>query len=152
MREIKFRVWDQENNKFFEPTYEAYQGKLEDLSIDLSGELMMRTIENPAIHESLFPNRFIINQYTGLKDKKEVEIYEGDIIKNHWFNVYKKFIGDIWIVKFGEHDTSEDYYASSAYGWYGENRSGRVCSLVQLPGEIEVIGNIYKNSELISMQ
>ena len=30
MREFKFRAWDSKENKFFKPTYEAYNGKLED--------------------------------------------------------------------------------------------------------------------------
>ena len=36
-REIKFRAWDNEEKKFFEPTYEGYAGKVECLSISLTG-------------------------------------------------------------------------------------------------------------------
>lgn len=46
---------------------------------------------------------------TGLKDKNGREIKKGDYF-------FKD--GKIGIVKFGEHDTSSDYYSSGAYGWY----------------------------------
>lgn len=57
-----YKIWDKENNKFYEPTYEAYNGKLEDLTLTPSGELIMRKMnesrEVETIHESRFPGRF----------------------------------------------------------------------------------------------
>lgn len=132
MREIKFRAWDKENNKFFKPTYEAYKGNLEDLSISLSGQLIMRTIEEPAINESLFPDRFVLQQFTGLKDRNGVEIYDGDIIKKSkryfivkWFNN----IGCFNCVTTNEDDGS----------YPAMNRGSMILS--------EVVGNIYENPE-----
>ena len=72
MRDIKFRIWDTENNEMlkvqeldFEPTF--YGGRI-------------------AIRPDQYNNYFdtedmILMQYTGLKDKNGKEIYEGDIIQ-----------------------------------------------------------------------
>ena len=53
----KFKIWDNEKNEWYKPTYEAYNGKVEDLSLSPSGELSMRKI-NEFAHESVFPYRF----------------------------------------------------------------------------------------------
>ena len=69
---MKFRVWDNENNKYFEPTYMAYAGKLEELVMEPNGRLIMRTMTE-FIDESMFPNRFIVELSTGLKDVQRTE-------------------------------------------------------------------------------
>lgn len=127
-REIKFR--------FITPWGEDIL-TLEEL-IDLGEE----------VGSSQFENR---GQYTGLKDKTGKEIYEGDIIKNYWYNCNGKFIGGLYVVKFGEHLTSLDYYACAAYGWYAANNE-ETHTLHNLPQDngIEVIGNIHENPELLN--
>ena len=147
MRELKFRIWDKDNNCFFKSTYEAYKGRLEDLSIDMSGELTMRTYDNPAIHESVFPNRFEIQQYTGLKGKNGKEIYEGDIVEFTVFDhndvdtqykgvvKFRSGLYEIW-----NNNESEFYETDGAF----------ILNFVWLQDEeFKVIGNIFENPELL---
>jgi|GEM_PF-3174494 len=82
---MKFRAWDSKYNKYFKPTYEAYNGKIEELLMSQSGQLLLRTF-NDTIHESMFPNRFKVERFSGLKDISDRGIYEGDIVKCEFWN------------------------------------------------------------------
>jgi uncharacterized phage protein (TIGR01671 family) len=105
--------------------------------------------ENQMIDDVFFKpesNEFILMQYTGLKDKNGKEIYEGDIVKGGWTNYPDN--SRLHIVTFGEHQTSDDYYSSTAYGWFLDKNNNDGESLVS-GSTLEVIGNIYQNPELI---
>jgi len=70
MREIKFRAWDR-NNK-----YMAYQGTPD-----------IETLESFIFHFG----DCILMQYTGLKDKNGVEIYEGDVLQYKYYWATKRW-------------------------------------------------------------
>ena len=134
-REIKFRAWDNYNNKFFEPIYEAYNNKLEELNIGMSGDLSIRDMTNSPKHESLFPSRFILMQFTGLHDKNGKEIYEGDILK----------LGDtvsfvVWALDGWQFNSYMERGSLDLYR-YVDTTTGKEIA--------EVIGNIYENKDLL---
>jgi uncharacterized phage protein (TIGR01671 family) len=132
MREIKFRLWDVRENKFWENVYRAYEGELKVVSINLNGRLTITDMcgcSDESIPE--YRNRFIVNQFTGLLDKNGKEIYEGDIVCD---GVDKSSRGKIewnwgsWVFSDG---IQEDIFL-------GHHNS-----------EIEVIGNVWENPALL---
>lgn len=108
---------------------------------------MPKPVEYFAVEENT------VGQYTGLKDKNEKEIYEGDIVEIGDFTYSIKFeIGSFMLVRCSD---ETDMYAEFDNCWNDE-----VYPLCQLHWEsnaeenmlynCEVIGNIYDNQELLN--
>ena len=121
MREIKFRIFDKKENEMFYSN--MYQNKTS-MIYGLGNFLKeCSDIEEP------------IMQYTGLKDKNGVEIYEGDILSHHlqgnrfveYGSPFKNYGGYMLVSKNGMRGTLND--SDKLY---------------------EVIGNIYENKELLN--
>lgn len=80
-------------------------------------------------------NGMIVMQYTGLTDRNGVEIYEGDILKG----LSKETPNGLWTV------LDKVYYT---------NRGTWDCDsflLGDVNGTCEVIGNIYRNPEILEV-
>ncbi len=94
-----------------------------------------------------------VGEYTGLKDKKGVEVYEGDIL-------FASLNNGKYEVKFGlyacEHNDTDDRIPSDM-GFYIErfndkyhNRTDSQEGMGESSKYLEIIGNIYENPELLN--
>lgn len=89
--------------------------------------------------------RETVGQFTGLLDKNGKEIYEGDIIK-----VTGEFaIDNYGIVKWSQQEDDYTYHCGFMVDWQEEVKRRSHLSFWANHREIEIIGNIYENPELL---
>lgn len=124
MSRLKFRAWYIPSKSFLDES-DNTSNFLQVVPCDTTGIFspMYMTIEAPNIK---------LQQYTGLKDKNGVEIYEGDIVEDN-ANRYKVIYH------------MDGFYLHSTY-----SPDDMLLQLRHSNGLNEVIGNIYENPELIN--
>jgi uncharacterized phage protein (TIGR01671 family) len=115
MRDIKFRAYDSNNKVMdYDPGVDVDWGRVS-LNEILSKEFVGDNDRNAG---------YTFMQYTGLKDKNDVEIYEGDIV------TMTAYAG------------STVEFLTGSY-WFGGKPLWEYHDLT------EVVGNVYENKELL---
>lgn len=121
MREIKFRAWVKDRKAIFEVILINYATKKVSYLLERVGHLLN------IVHEEF--NDIELMQYTGLKDMKGKEIYEGDILFETFREEYFKVVFEN-----GSFRAEVDEYSLDLEDY------AQIC---------EVVGNIYENPELM---
>lgn len=140
MREIKFRAWDKKAEKMYYLSEGKDRGIDYQISFWLGGcELVEVTSERGAVvicgkDDTITGSRndgeFM--QFTGLKDKAGKEIYEDDLIEYN-----EQLYRVCW---------DED-----SGGWYANGVIVAEIETLYYLEDLEVIGNIYQNKELLKI-
>lgn len=138
MREIKFRVWDSLRR--------VYLNK-KDIAIDNLGNIFVfegcddnnADLWHVRILSDPDNERYILEQFTGLKDKNGVEIYEGDVVA----------VVDPFSIKGVLHEV---VYYNAAYWFKPIKRFSVEWGDSPVAGAFsgcEAVGNIHENPELL---
>jgi len=127
-REIKFRIWDPYNGEMTNTSHVKTVS-----NVLLKWELLCDGDNNPSLM-----------QYTGLKDKNGVDIYEGDLLDVDFGNIHNPV---------GTHKAVEVYFNDDYLEWSvrgGNIITRMVSSLIGYVNPVyKVVGNIYQHQELL---
>ena len=140
MREIKFRAWDNHYKYMNYKIIVGIYGDWEKVKDDKNYTSCAMWIEPKNVdykcephwsHFEPYHENIKLMQYTGLKDKNGVEIYEGDIVSIDERNIF-------YIVEWHDTGLKGRQYNNQSY-----------IGLEYWKNIMEVIGNIYENPELL---
>lgn len=138
MRQLKFRIWDKKNKIFI---YE-WDASHKRLAISLVG-----LVYHGGYDDVLPENDYVVQQWTGLKDLKGIEIYEGDIVKT--VDGISKISVD-----FAEYTSGEVQWLREGFEVCQKNIGATRISVFSncdcCPADLEIIGNIFENPELLN--
>lgn len=119
MKELKFRAWWKDTKRFLD-----------------GDEWYMTCSGAKHLHYASIPysdDDFIVEQYTGLKDKNGKEIYEGDIAQDSK----------------GEKCRVEWNESEAHFGLY-TGKQMELTDFIWIRGEdLEIVGNIHENPDLL---
>ena len=127
-REIKFRAWDGKQMRYLSNIFVGVGqiGFSDKHYVDLN---------------DMDQEQVTIMQFTGIKDKNGVEIFEGDLLGGIYESLQVK-----WCVNQG---SFELFYLNECYACNGDIFWRDV--VPECPIGVEVVGNIYMNPELLTI-
>ena len=138
MNEPKFRAWDSKNGLMWNVTDIMWRkGEI----VYIRGTTTFNGKEDYPIGtsfgmDSVSRADVTLLPYTGLKDRDDVEIYEGDIV-----TVFEYLNGKLWE---GHIHNAEVVFVEGQFtiepAWRGQS----------LRQEVEVLGNVHENQELLN--
>ena len=137
MREIKFRGYNE-----FDKRWVYGYGLHQSIFIDGSSNAYVTA----GIREVFIVDKESAGQYTGLKDKNGVEIYEGDIIETHEHRIQTIIWEDNG---FKRKYTFERTYQGESYF---ETRIIDMGDSSNRNWGYKVIGNVYENKNLLEVK
>ena len=164
-REIKFRVWQKYHKKMLEVLDIGFKdGKVNSVEVKYPEDTIPHVVTYKKNDKKFWLDDDCIKlmQYTGLKDKNNKEIYEGDILKEE--------NGDLDVCLYLEVVASYGFVPIEIY-MYNYKEQGENINELSLVEEmykeydiqcfprnltprdyLEVIGNIYENPELLETE
>lgn len=130
MREIKFRAWDSAYRRYLGKPWAYYS----------SAGVVVEGDEKSGWFAPI--KDIIMEQYTGLKDKDGVEIYEGDLLQRDFITRIDEvsFMGGAFVVSNRhccKHCANKDSFNCTLYEYLAGIQKAKV------------IGNIHENPELL---
>ena len=133
----KFRAWDKTENQWIEGFKLHFYEDGSILCLDVEDECDFPFfVENIGVTWELM-------QFTGLKDKNGVEIFEGDLVKVSVDNGFDYLFEELSIVK------PSKFHSGLVCSLKSHEAEYRIIHAEILGYEYEVVGNIYENPELL---
>ena len=123
------------NNLKFRAYFEQYERMIDNIGIINQNMILVDFTNSEELEPIFITDKIHVMQSTGFKDKNGKEIFDGDIVsKENEYVVIKSFTG-LWKAV-SQKDDEKD-------------RELYFLTLADVCEDIEVIGNIYENRELL---
>lgn len=133
-RKIKIRGWHTKLEQMF-PAEELARDQL---TLQATGQFINVNSISTRLSEIYPVDKFIPMQSTGFCDEKDVEIYEGDLVRRVKNRGFQDEEVEVLLIKWGS--------------WCYVDQHGRAFDSITARSNCEVIGNLFENPDLFSFE